>query len=155
MSMEEWWDDDNGKLKYSEITWPSATLSATIPWGLAWEQTQASTPRHQQLTTWAMTWPKEDSAPWSWFNYVMMCVTDVFFVWLFSEWSLGSCWMGSWPESAGDTSSISSSCPLHSSEFFLYIYTVQATNCSNINTTCTALQIKLITSLVLLSYYMF
>jgi len=26
-------------------------LSATIPCGLAWDQTQASTSRHQQLTT--------------------------------------------------------------------------------------------------------
>ena len=72
------------------------------------------------------------------------------------EWSLGSCWMGSWPQSAGDTGSISSNCPLHSYEFFLYICTVQATTCSNINTTSyTALQIKLITSLVLFSYYVF
>ena len=89
-----------------------------------------------------MTWPKDDAAPWSLFNYCYGVCYRCLFVCLFSEWSLGSCWMGSWPESAGDKGSISSSCPLHSSEFFLYICTVQATICSNINITCTALQTK-------------
>jgi len=61
----------------------------------------------------------------------ILCVNVVNVCFLFSEWSLGSCWMGSWLESTGDTSSIGSSCALHSLEFFLYIYTVQAAICRN------------------------
>jgi hypothetical protein len=53
-----WWNEDwQGKLKYSEKTCPSATLSTTNPTC----QTRAAMVGSQWLIAWGMAWPKRSS----------------------------------------------------------------------------------------------
>jgi hypothetical protein len=49
-----------GKPKYSEKTYPSATFPPQIPHDLIWDRTLAAAMGSQRLTAWAMAWRRSD-----------------------------------------------------------------------------------------------
>jgi hypothetical protein len=85
MWSSRWNKNWQGKLKYSDKTYPSATLSTTIPHDLTWARTRAASVGSRRLTAWAMARPHRFPLLWGMMKNILEELVTLLLVKLFNK----------------------------------------------------------------------